>query len=501
MTRFAHGTPIYRTEEIRRIEAIAAAQSDAPQLMQRAGLAAAELARELAISGKRVLVIAGPGNNGGDALVVARHLKSWWFKVDVMFTGDAAKLSPDAAAAYRDWQAADGRFLTDLPSAHECGLIVDGLFGIGLQRELTGRYAELVSWMNNSGVPILALDVPSGLESDSGRVLGGAVRASDTITFIALKAGLLTLNGPDQCGTLHLATLGLDARALVPPCGHMIGREVLSTGLPRRRINTHKGDYGSVGIIGGASGMLGAAFLAGRAALKLGAGRVYVGFVAEDGPSVDPVQPELMLRTADQIFALDHLACLAVGPGLGQSGEARTLLTAALGSPLPLVLDADALNLLAQHSALRTPLLFRTAPTLLTPHPAEAARLLGTATPSVQADRVAAALKLAEMHRCGVVLKGAGSIVAWPDGRWAINSSGNPGMASAGMGDVLTGILAALLAQGLDARTALECGVYLHGAAADALVQSGIGPVGVTASEVIDAARRLVNQRDALNND
>ncbi|HEY0337277.1 MAG TPA: NAD(P)H-hydrate dehydratase [Burkholderiales bacterium] len=493
MTRFAHGTPIYRTEEIRRIEAIAAAQSDAPQLMQRAGLAAAELARELAISGKRVLVIAGPGNNGGDALVLARHLKSWWFKVDVMFTGDAARLSPDAAAAYTDWQAADGPFLTALPAAHACGLIVDGLFGIGLERELTGRYAELVAWMNNSSGPILALDVPSGLESDSGRVLGGAVRASDTITFIALKPGLLTLNGPDQCGTLHLATLGLDAPALMPACGRVIGREVLSTGLRRRRINTHKGDYGSVAIIGGASGMLGAALLAGRAALKVGAGRVYVGCMAENAPAVDSVQPELMLRTADQILALDHLACLAVGPGLGQTDKACALLTAALGSPLPLVLDADALNLLAQHSALRTPLLFRTAPTLLTPHPAEAARLLGTTTPAVQAERVAAALKLAEMHRCGVVLKGAGSILAWPDGRWAVNSSGNPGMASAGMGDVLTGILAALLAQGADALTALECGVYLHGAAADALAQSGVGPVGLTASDVIDAARRLLN--------
>jgi hydroxyethylthiazole kinase-like uncharacterized protein yjeF len=495
MQGFPHNTPIYRTEEIRRIEAIAAAQADPPQLMERAGLAAAELARELAPSGKAVVVIAGPGNNGGDALVVARHLKSGWFKVDVMFTGDAAKLSDEAAAAYAAWQVSGGGFIEELPRAQDCGLVVDGLFGIGLQRELTGRYAELVSWMNSAACAVLALDVPSGLESDTGRVLGCAVRASHTITFIALKPGLLTLDGPDHSGTIHMATLGLDAPTLAQPSGHVIGAEVLKTALPPRRQNTHKGDYGSVGIIGGADGMVGAALLAGRAALKLGAGRIYVGLTAEDRPAVDPLQAELMLNRAVEVVSLDHLACLAVGPGLGQSREAYALLASALGSQLPLVLDADALNLIAKHSALGEALTGRTEPTLLTPHPAEAARLLATSTSAVQRDRVAAALKLAEVYRCGAVLKGAGSICAWPDAHWAINTSGNPGMATAGMGDVLTGILAALLAQRVDPETALESGVYLHGAAADAAVASGIGPVGLTASEVIDAARDLINRR------
>ncbi|MGZ5147212.1 MAG: NAD(P)H-hydrate dehydratase, partial [Burkholderiales bacterium] len=315
-----------------------------------------------------------------------------------------------------------------------------------------------------------------------------------------LKAGLLTLEGPDHCGALHLASLGLDAPAIVRPLGHVIGNELLQSALPRRRLNTHKGDYGSVGIIGGGSGMVGAALLAGRAALKLGAGRVYVGFAAEESPPVDPVQPELMLKRADDVLALDHLACLAVGPGLGLTANSQEVLTRALGSALPLVLDADALNLIAQQSALRTALVFRTAPTLLTPHPAEAARLLGTSTAAVQADRVAAALKLAEAHRCAIVLKGAGSVCAFTDGRWAINTSGNPGMAAAGMGDVLTGILAALIAQRVEAQTSLECGVYLHGAAADALVEAGTGPIGLTASEVIDAARDLVNRREARIN-
>lgn len=494
MKRLAHRTAIYRTDAIRRIEALAAAQSDPPPLMERAGLAAARVANDLAQSGKRVIVIAGPGNNGGDAFVLARHLKHAWFDVQVLFTGDASKLGRDAAAAFGQWRDAGGALIDACPKASDCGLIVDGLFGIGLQRELSGRYADLVAWMNSAACPVLALDVPSGLESDSGRVLGCAVRATHTVTFIGLKPGLLTLEGPDHCGELHVQTLGLDACALVPPQGHIIGQAVLKSALPARRLNTHKGDYGSVGIIGGAPGMVGAALLAGRAALKLGAGRVYVGLGAHDAPLVDPVQPELMLRRASEICALDHLTALAVGPGLGTAADARALLASAIATALPLVLDADALNMTALDASLRDAVAARAAPTLLTPHPAEAARLLGLSTADLQRDRVGSALMLAERFGAGVVLKGAGSVCAWPGGAWAINTSGNPGMASAGMGDVLTGILAALLAQRIDPALALEAGVYLHGAAADALLDKGRGPVGLTASEVSEAARDLVNQ-------
>ena len=320
-------------------------------------------------------------------------------------------------------------------------LVVDGLFGIGLQRDVTGAYAERIAWINAaaSEAPVLALDTPSGLESDSGRVLGCAVRASHTITFIALKPGLLTLEGPEHCGALHLATLDLDARALLEPAGHVIGPDAIAAALPRRRLNTHKGDYGSVGLIGGASGMAGAAVLAGRAALKLGAGRVYVGFAGEEVPAFDPMQPELMFRRAEEVLALDHLTCLAVGPGLGQARKAKAHLQAALAKPLPIVLDADALNLIAADEALARALATRNAPAVLTPHPAEAARLLHTTTAQVQHDRLNAAADLASSFRAHVVLKGAGSVCASPDGRWAINTSGNPGMASAGMGDVLTG--------------------------------------------------------------
>lgn len=498
ITRFTHATPVYRTGEVRRIEALAIPGAE-PPLMERAGLAAAELARELAPgSGKKVVVVAGPGNNGGDALVLARHLKSWWFDVTVIFTGDAARLSADAAAALRQWQAAGGEIRADPASVRDPGLVVDGLFGIGLQRELTGRHAELVTWINGATTPVLALDVPSGIDSDSGRVMGCAVRASHTITFIGLKPGLLTLDGPDHAGELHVSTLGLDAPALVPPRGSVIGEAILQRALGPRSLNSHKGSYGSVGIVGGAAGMVGAALLAGRAALKLGAGRIYVGLEAQNRPAVDPGQPELMLRSAADVLELDlPLTCLAVGPGLGRSEEARSLLQAALASGLPLVVDADALNLLAAYEGLREKLAARTAPTLLTPHPAEAARLLELKTAEVQQDRVAMALRLAKRYRCGVVLKGAGSVCAWPDGTWAINTTGNPGMASAGMGDVLTGILAALLAQGANPETALAAGVYLHGAAADAAVKAGKGPVGLSAGEIIDFARGILNTATA----
>jgi hydroxyethylthiazole kinase-like uncharacterized protein yjeF len=320
------------------------------------------------------------------------------------------------------------------------------------------------------------------------------VRASHTITFIGVKPGLVTLDGPDHAGRIHVAELGLDAARLLPAGGSVIGKEVLQRALTPRRSNSHKGSFGSVGIIGGAAGMIGAALLAGRAALMLGAGRVYVGLLDGHGPSVDHAQPELMLRRAQSVLELDHLSCLGVGPGLGQSPEARALLHSALACAVPLVLDADALNLIAVHEILRDALVKRTPTTLLTPHPAEAARLLGSSTAEVQRDRVAAAVKIAGTYGCGVVLKGAGSVCASHDGTWAISTAGNPGMASGGMGDVLTGIITALLAQGAEARSALHAAVHLHGDAADALVAAGVGPVGLTAGELIGAARAILNR-------
>lgn len=482
--------PVCRTAEIRALEAEAAARQPEPPLMERAGLAAAELARSILADGQRVLVVAGPGNNGGDGFVVARHLKSWWYAVTVLFTGPEQKLAPDAAAALAAWRSVGGTTTDRWAQGMRPDLIVDALFGIGLARPLEGATAELVMRMNGSGAPVLALDVPSGLHADTGRVLGIAVEADHTATFIALKPGLLTLDGPDHSGELHVFDLGLDRPGNLP--GHVLDLSILQTALPPRRNNTHKGSFGNAGIIGGADGMVGAALLAGRAALKLGAGRTFVGCLS--GASVDAAQPELMLRPAADVVALDGLSVLAVGPGLGPSDAGRTLVASAIGRDVPLLLDADALNLVAADPRLAEAVARRSGDTLLTPHPAEAARLLGCTTAEVQSDRIANALLLAERHHAAIVLKGAGSVCALPNGQWFINPSGNPGLASAGMGDVLAGIIAALVAQGCPPVTALLAGVHLHGLAGDRLREAIGGPVGITASEVTDAARAILNE-------
>ena len=455
--------PIYTTADIRRIEQAAGA---AP-LMERAGAAAAELAARLASDkSKDILVLAGPGNNGGDARIAAERLKEKFFRVTVVEK--------------------------ELPADKPWALVIDGLFGIGLARPIEGDHAKLVEYANRQTCPVLALDVPSGIASDSGRVMGCAVRASHTITFIALKPGLLTLDGPDHCGEVIVNALGLDLQKLLPPSAWIAEPGLFRGMLKARPRNFHKGMAGSLAVLGGAAGMTGAALLAGRAALRLGAGRVYVGLLAEDAPAVDLLAPELMLRHPDDALGLD-LDALVVGPGIGEGERAEALVGAALASDIPCVLDADALNLLSQNEDLRKACARRKADTLLTPHPAEAARLLGSTVATVQEDRVKAARLLAENLNAHAVLKGNGSIVVARDGHWFINATGNPGMASAGMGDVLAGILGALLAQRYSGETALTLGVHLHGAAADALAGEGNGPVGLAAGELIDASRRIWN--------
>jgi len=492
--KLPHAAPILLSTDLRKVEQAALGGSRPAPLMERAGRAAAEFARKLAgDSGKPVLIFAGTGNNGGDAFVVARHLKQWWFKVTVVCSGDPAKYAGDAAAALQAWRKAGGDIATEFPAVQDWALIIDGLFGIGLKRELENNPAACVEWINAQDAPVLALDIPSGLDADTGRIMGRAVAADHTITFIALKPGLLTLDGPDHCGNLVVADLGLADAVASAPHGVTIAGGVLAHLLPPRPLNSHKGTYGSAGIVGGAPGMAGAALLAGRAALKCGAGRVYTGLLADDVPLLDPLQPELMLRPADGVLRLDNLTALAIGPGLGNTPDAAEYLDWALEATVPLVLDADALNLIAATADLKSKLNHRVTTSILTPHPAEAARLLACTTAEVAQDRVAAALRLARETGAGVVLKGVGSICAWPDGHWAINTSGNPGMASAGMGDVLTGIITALLAQSVDERHALTAGVYLHGAAADQCLANDAGPIGLTASEVIDMARRLIN--------
>ena len=457
-----HG-PLYLSDDLRRIERTAGEES---VLMERAGAAAADIAAAIAADkAKDVLILAGPGKNGGDARIVAERLRERFFRVTVATR--AAEI-PDKA-----W-----------------GLVVDGLFGIGLAREIAGEHAALVDYANRARCPVLALDIPSGLHSDTGRVLGCAVRATHTVTFIALKPGLLTLDGPDHCGKIEVADLGLRVSEILAPRAWVAEPKLFQGVLKPRPRNFHKGMAGSLAILGGALGMTGAALLAGRAGLKMGAGRVYVGLMHE--VQSDPGCLELMLRHPDDALGQD-LDALVVGPGLGEGERAETLVGAALASDVPCVVDADALNLISENEDLRHACARRSAETLLTPHPAEAARLLALSTAHVQADRVKAAKALAANLNAHVVLKGAGSILVARDGHWFVNTSGNPGMASAGTGDVLAGMLGALLAQRYSGESALVLGVHLHGAAADQLVKDGIGPVGLTAGELIDAARRLWN--------
>lgn len=477
-----------RVDALRRFEARFA---DRP-LMERAGQAGGEVARSLLASGAGpVVVLAGPGNNGGDAFVVARLLRSWFYDVVVVFVGDVGRLPADAAAACRAFAAAGGTTVAAPPSRRPA-LVIDGLFGIGLARAPAPPYAALVSWANGARAPILALDIPTGVDADTGQVREPAIRASATATFIAHKPGLLTGPGIDHVGVVTVHTLDLDVEAESPADGHALAWASLAARLPdvllRRGRDVHKGTFGTLAVIGGDFGLVGAPLLASRAAVKCGAGKVRVGFVADSFPPVDLACPETMLATAGVVLSREADA-LVVGCGLGTGERAKAALQQALGSPSSIVLDADGLNLIANDRALQDAARRREGATLATPHPAEAARLLATSVALVQQDRIAAAGAVARMLNAHVVLKGAGSVLAHPDGTFAINTSGSAALASGGTGDVLAGVLGALIAQ--------RIGVCLHGAAADDLVRRGIGPVGLAASELADAARHLVNDAAA----
>ena len=488
-------TTLYLTEQIRHVEKAHASIG----LMEMAGLAIVKKVKELVpYERAQILIVAGPGNNGGDALVAARLVREHYV-VTVIFHGDRASLPADAANAYEAWLSCGGKVGKQIPEA-DWALVIDGLFGVGLSRPLDWRVAKLIEQINALDAMVLSIDLPSGICANTGRILGAsAVRATHTLTLIGYKAGLFTLDGPDHAGKIHLDTLWIESDVHMRNTGQLLTLECFTHALPRRPRNSNKGDFGHLAVIGGADSMAGAALLAARAALMTGAGKVYAGLMTMARPVADMRQPELMLRPPELLLETDGLDMLVVGPGMGQSAEARALLQAALERPVALLLDADALNMLAEHPALLKKLRQRQQPTIITPHPGEAARLLACSTGDIQADRIASALKLARETRAITVLKGCGTVIATPpdaagNALWFINSSGNPGMAAAGMGDVLAGLIGGLALQGVDALRATLLGVYLHGAAADSLVAQGIGPVGLTASEVSVEARRLLNQ-------
>ena len=492
-------TPVFSTSQIREVERITINQLNTPSLMEQAGLAAATLAKEAMLTStmQRVLIVAGPGNNGGDALVVARYLKHWGYEVTVIFTGNESKLSVDAKQAFEKWIAVEGTIVQCIPTNQQWDIIIDGLFGIGLTstRPLCDDYQALIHSINQMKLPVLSLDVPSGLDADTGNIAGAAIKAMITVTFIGFKPGLLTHDGCNYSGKIALCNLGLNPTTLVTPHSWLLNFSFIESCLPTPRlINSHKGTYGSVGVIGGTAGMVGAAILAGTAALKLGAGRVYIGLIAKDTLSVDVQQPELMLHPIDHLFELNHINSLIVGPGLGTELAACIYLEKALQLSIPIILDADALNLIARYPELQELICSRQLATILTPHVAEAARLLQIDTATVQANRINATESLVKKFNCAVVLKGAGSICGFPNGDIYFNTTGNPGLSSAGTGDVLSGIIAALIAQNLKPENALLLAVYLHGAAADALLKTLHGPIGMTATKIIDSARYLINQ-------
>jgi len=493
---------LYSVDQIRAIERATAAVLPPGALMQRAGQSAANAALDLlpfSTNSAKVLVLAGPGDNGGDALEAAAHLSYTGAQVTVIHIASPASAASSAerVAALARAQSSDARFreAADAQIAStEWNLIIDGLFGIGLKRPISGGLRALVDAINQLHAQVLALDVPSGLDADTGCVVGPdgvAIRATHTVTFIGDKPGLHTCDGRDYAGLVDVARLQIDASHYPPSQLHLNDVKLFARHLHPRRQNSHKGSYGNVAVIGGAHGMSGAPILASRAALNSGAGRVYALFAGAPLPC-DPGQPELMCRSADGYDFSQ--AALVIGPGLGTEAAAAALLARAIDSGSPLLADADALNLLAADAALQAALAQRSAAAVLTPHPLEAARLLGVGIAEVQADRVRSARTLAARLQACVVLKGSGTVIAAPNGDAVINTTGNPALATAGTGDVLAGLCGSLLAQGWPQWEAALATVWLHGMAADVLVADGAGPIGLTAGELIPAIRVALNR-------
>jgi len=479
-------------------------------LMERAGTGAAAFIEQRfsPLRGKTVTIVCGKGNNGGDGFVVARLLRRHQVKVTVLLLAPAADLSRDAAVMYRRWLRVAGRSSSKPFRSLEqtralfgsSDLIVDALLGTGLTTEVAGLYRDAIDGMNKSGRPIIALDIPSGIHADSGASLGQAVRATATVTFGLPKLGLYVGAGIDHAGAIHLVDIGiptpyidsLDSRIL------LITKATVAMSLPLRQASAHKGTFGHAGILAGSVGKTGAAALAAQAALRVGAGLVTVGTPNSVNDILEsklleamtlPL-PETKSRTLarsgmDRILAFMRTkTALAIGPGLSTQPETVELvqsLTKHLDRPT--VLDADALNSLASRASLLTEC---KTPPILTPHPGEMARLEVDATShTVNADRIGTARRFARERGVFLVLKGARTTIARPDGLLAICPTGNPGMATAGTGDVLTGMIVGLLAQGVPAWEAACAATYLHGSAGDLAAQQ-LGQAGMLAHDLID---------------
>jgi NAD(P)H-hydrate epimerase len=484
---------IYSVASVRAIDQVAIndAGIGGYTLMVRAGEAALNEALERFPEAKRWQVICGSGNNGGDGYVLARLAGARGIGVSVLAMSSPDKLQGDAATAYMDF-AAEGGAVAMYEGAldKDAELVVDGLLGSGLERDVEGKYAEVVNAMNGHAAPVLSLDIPSGLNADTGSVMGVAVHADMTVTFVGLKSGLFLKEGPNYVGELRFAGLDIPADCLATQEANLqrMNLDAIRAELAPRKRDAHKGDFGHVLIVGGGPGMSGAVRLCGEAALRSGAGLVSVATHPSHHAMIAAGRPELMCHAVEAAKdlkpLLERATVIALGPGLGTGKWSQTIFDAILKSDLPMVVDADALNLLAKSEV-------RDLDWILTPHPGEAGRMLDCPTAKVQEDRRGALRKLAEQFGGTVVLKGSGSLVGAADGPAWLCTAGNPGMAAPGMGDVLTGIIAAFRAQGLSREMAAVAGVDIHARAGDSAAEAG--QRGLMASDLLQELRVWVN--------
>ena len=479
---------ILTADELQNLEMRAANQLGADTLMKRAGAAAAELImkrlEDAGVEQRRVTLLVGPGNNGGDALACACELREKGAVVNVVLPGGRRPTSALALAQLERWTQAGGTTYDDPYMTEKADCVVDGLFGTGLAKPITGDYLDAVLWFNERQALKVSLDIPSGLNPVTGHWTGSypGCSADVTITFLCVKSGLYMCEGADAAGEIVLNEL--DVSVPLSPLS-VIGTDEFPRVLRPRVKNSHKGDYGSVAVLGGTDGMIGASILAARAALISGAGRVTLECRAEHAPHVDMVYPEIMFATKP--VNLEDFDAIVLGCGLGTSAEAKARVIEALNCQKPLILDADALNIIAADIKLQDMVLARRAPTVLTPHPGEAARLLRRDTAGVTADRVAACRELAVQTGAIVVLKGAGTVISMRSSRTWINPTGSPMLATGGSGDVLAGMIGAMFAQGYDMVESVLAAVYFHGLSAEGL------EAGFTAGEIAPNAMALVH--------
>ena len=461
-------------------------------LMERAGEAAFAILQSRWPNAKSIAVVCGTGNNGGDGYVIARLAKEKGIAVKCLQVGDSSKLSGDALAAAQRLFASD---VDEVPfearALQDADVLIDAILGTGLQQDVRNEQSDAITQMNQSGKPILALDIPSGLNADNGRVQGAAIKASATVTFIGNKMGLYMGEGPDFSGERFFDPLSVPLTLFNEThCEvEIMSYDSLKYMLSPRASDSHKGLFGHVLVVGGELGYSGAARMAGEAAGRIGAGLVSIATRPQHADSLNSQRPELMVHgIADEqrfISLAEKANVIAIGPGLGQSDWAKNLLRLAIDSGLPLVVDADALNLLAAKPEKRDNW-------ILTPHVGEAARMLGMSTQEIQADRIVAINRLQQEFGGVVVLKGNGTLVSTGQAPLFICTEGNPGMASGGMGDVLSGIIAGLLAQRLELYDAARLGVCLHASAGDQAAKA-TGQRGMLACDLMPWVRRLAN--------